>query len=259
MAVAKNLAETVPRAGLADRFVVFDNASTFDDHLACLPPGSLICRAERNVGYWAAIKWVLETRVELFARPFDYLYIVESDLVHWDLRQLAACEAFLDAEQRASGVRTQEFSVRWRWRYDKRLKFLPFHVTRSEVALRNAITGERAWFSPVKEHDGIYLSNLHPKLPALNRISALDTVFAALATKDAFVEADFFRLMMGCHPLIGVFDGGLYHSLISGSEGGTVVTGSYSANQALAKFGYHPTRSARISPQVDSVLVARTG
>src|SRR5205823_9127851 len=72
--VTRNLAELAPFAGLADRFIVFDNASTLDDHLGLVPRGTVVCRSERNLGYWSAIDWVLAQRGRLFGRPFDYLY-----------------------------------------------------------------------------------------------------------------------------------------------------------------------------------------
>ena len=182
----------------------------------------------------------------MFDREFDYLYLVESDLYHRDLSSLAACEAFLASEPRASGVRTQEFSVRWRWRYSKRLRSLPFHVVRSQVSLTNAVTGEKAWFRRVERMDEVFLSNLHPKLPALNRIAVMDEVFASLANKPNFTETDFFRLMMERHPLIGVYDGGLFHSLISFDDRRDAIMASYTDPAELERLGYQVTRSAQI-------------
>jgi hypothetical protein len=148
----------------------------------------------------------------------------------------------------ASGVRTQEFSVRWRFRFDKRLRRLPFHVERSAIAMTNQVSGEAAWFRPAIGQDRLYLSNLHPKLPALNRLSALDVVFERLALLQQFTEADFFREMMSTHPLIGVLDGGLFHSLISYSDRKRVVMGSYTNPADLARLGYAPTRTTSIRP-----------
>lgn len=248
VAVAKNLAALAPAAGLDRGFVAFDNASIFDDHLAHLPPGTVICRCERNVGYWSAIKWVLDNRFKLFNREFEHLYIVESDLHHSDLVALRACESFLASEPRASGVRTQEFSVRGRWRFDKRLSFLPGYRSRSAIQMSNAITGEKAWFRRASAQSPVYLSNLHAKLPALSRLSALDAVFAQLAAMDGFTESDFFRLMMDCHPCIGVYDGGLFHSLIAWEDRNVSLGGSYSDPADLMKVGYQPTRIASIEP-----------
>ena len=257
--VTRNLAELAPRAGLADSFVVFDNASTFDDHLALVPPGAMICRSEQNIGYWSAIQWVLASRDRLFGRRFRYLYIVESDLVHWDLAPLGLCERFLDAEPRASCVRTQEFSVRWRWRFDKRLQRLPFHVLRSQISLRNAVTDEKAWFRPAPGTPGLYLSNLHAKLPALNRLDSLDRVFAELGEMASFSEADFFGTMLKHHPYCGVYDGGLFYSAVSWADRHRSVLASYTDEGELARLGYQPTRTARIARARTTVSVARAG
>lgn len=257
--VTRNLADLAPPAGLADRFVVFDNGSTLDDHLALVPRGTVVCRSERNLGYWSAIHWVLAHRGRLFGRPFDYLYIVESDLVHWDLVPLGVCERFLESEPRASCVRTQEFSVRWRWRFDKRWQRLPFHVMRSQIILKNAVTEEKAWFRPAAGVEGVYLSNLHAKLPALNRLDALDEVFGELSEMASFTESDFFRLMMKRHPYSGVYDGGLFRSEVSWADRDRFVMASYTDERQLARLGYQPTRAARIERASTGISVMRAG
>lgn len=257
IAVTKNLVAMTARAGLDRSLVVFDNASTFPDHLQMLPAGTIVCRADVNIGYWSAIKWVLDNRRTLFDRDFANLYLVESDLYHDDLNALAKCEAFLANEPRASGVRTQEFSVRWRWRFNKSLRRLPMHVSRSQVSLVNAVTGEKAWFRPVDGAGGIYLSNLHPKLPALNRMSTVEKVFSSLAAMPDFTELDFFRLMMSHQPLIGVFDGGLFHSLVSFEDQHTVVMSSYADSAKMNRLGYLPTRASRISPVQADITIDR--
>jgi len=256
VAVTKNMAELIPAAGLSQSFVIFDNASTFDDHLAFAPEGTVIVRSPENVGYWSAIKWVLEHRSQLLGRDYKYIYMVESDLTHSDLKPLALCEDFLAATPSASCVRTQEFSVRWRWFFDKRLKRLPFHVTRSEIHLKNEVTKERAWFKPCAAFKGIFLSNLHAKLPALNRLCALDVVFDVLAAKTGFAEQDFFAEMLQRYPHIGVLDGGLFHSLFSRLDKGAV-SGSYSSPQVLAQTGYQQTRKATIKPVLANLGITR--
>lgn len=257
--VTRNLAQLAQPAGLADCFVVFDNASTHDDHLASVPRGTVVCRAQQNLGYWSAIHWVLAQRNRLFGRAFTYLYIVESDLVHWDLVPLGLCERFLESEPRASCVRTQEFSVRWRWRFDKRWQSLPFHVMRSQITLKNAVTGEKAWFRPAAECAGIYLSNLHAKLPALNRLDALDDVFGKLSAMASFTENDFFRLMMQRHSYTGVYDGGLFRSAVSWADRDRFIMASYTDETHLARLGYQPTRSARIESAPAGISVTRVG
>lgn len=260
--VTQNVVDRLSVLGLTDRLVVFDNASTYKDHLALLPAGVHICACAENLGYWAAIKWVLDHVNELASFPCEFLYIIESDLVHSDLVPLAMCERFLDSEPSASAVRTQEFSVRHRWRFDKRLRFLPFHVERSQVSLRNVVTNETAWFKAAKGFPGMYVSNLHPKLPALQRVSLLRKVFDQLAAREGFVEADYFAEAMKIKPMIGVLDGGLYHSLTTWSDRGSVISGSYASAGQLVDTGYLPTRVCRIqgveTAQVDCRIGSET-
>lgn len=105
---------------------------------------------------------------------------------------------------------------------------------------------------------GLYLSNLHPKLPALNRIGALERVFGDLSDLSAFTEGDFFRLMMKQYPHIGILDGGLYYSLTSRGDRHRVPTGSYSTADTLHNFGYHSTRTAQFMPTSDIVVTRMT-
>jgi len=179
--------------------------------------------------------------------------------VHWNLAPLGVCERFLESEPRASCVRTQEFSVRWRWRFDKRWQRLPFHVLRSQIVLRNAVTDEKAWFQPAAVTEGVYLSNLHAKLPALNRLDALDRVFGALSEMASFTERDFFRLMMRCHPYVGVYEGGLFYSAVSWANRDRFVMASYTGEGQLARLGYQPTRAARIERAPMGISVRRMG
>ena len=256
--VTRNVVDRLSSLGLTDRLVVFDNASLYQEHLDSLPKGTRVCRSAENLGYWSAIKWMLDNVDSIADFSYDFLYIIESDLVHFDFSALGKCELFLDAELTASAVRTQEFSVKQRWRFDKRLSFLPFHVERSQVSLRNAVNNEKATFKAVKKFPGLYLSNLHPKLPALHRLGLLHEVFERLAAKDGFSEGDYFVEAMKIKPMIGVLDGGLYHSLTTWSDRGTVISGSYASAEQIANVGYHPTRICRIrgveTAQVDTCI-----
>src|SRR5690606_36032204 len=100
-----------------------------------------IIESPDNIGYWSAIKWVLDNAGQMTGRSYRYIYIIESDLCHTDLKPLGACERFLDNHPQTACVRTQEFSVRRRWRYDKEKTFLPFQKRRSLISLRNLVTG----------------------------------------------------------------------------------------------------------------------
>lgn len=245
--VVKNLAEKIPDAGLSSDFILFDNASALKDHIPYAPQGTKIIQSANNIGYWTAIKWVLENAPQVMGRDYKYIYMVESDLYHTDLKALGECEDFLDSTPDASCVRTQEFSVKQRWRFDKGLKFLPFHVARSEIRLLNLATNEKAWFKKTTLPH-IYKSNLHAKLPALNRMDALKSVFSKLEQQGDFSEGDFFAEMVKIYPHIGVYDGGLFYSIYSRENMKTIVSGSYSDDDQLKKIGYQTTRYSRIVP-----------
>ncbi|MCZ8313248.1 MAG: hypothetical protein O9320_20585 [Magnetospirillum sp.] len=255
--VAQNISTLASEAGLASSLVLFDNASKYTDHLKYMPAHSYICCSERNIGYWSAIDWVLRNRDSLGGRGKKYLYIVESDLWHDSLLPLAECEAFLDLENSAVGVRTQEFSVRGRWRYDKGLSHVPFRKRRSLIHLVNQATGEKAWFKKTSLNN-LWLSNIHAKLPALNRIDALENVFRQLAARETFSEVDFFRLMMAQMPRIGILDGGIWHQL-STLDTSEVTSGSWSSEAELKKLGYQTTRTASIDRTMPIVSVRVVG
>lgn len=254
--VTENLADLVISANLDHRFVIFDNASKYNDHLVHAPDGATICRCDRNVGYWTAIKWVLENRQQLVRGDVRYLYIVESDLWHRALRPLGECEAFLEENRDCSSVRTQEFSVRNRWRYDKGLRYMPFRKMRSIVTLRDLALDAKAWFTLASGN--IWRSNLHAKLPALNRLDLMDSVFAELATLDEFTETDFFKLMRRRKPHVGVLDGGLWYQL-STPQTKNVVSGSWSDPAKLAAVGYKGTRKASIDRGPFDVRIEKVG
>lgn len=245
--VMKNLAVEIPKAGLDTSFIVFDNASTFRGHLDYLPEGARFIDCPNNIGYWSAIQHVLNIHPALFQRDFDFIYLIESDLVHHDLAALGECEEFLRATPEAACVRTQEFNVQQAWRYDKKLKFLPFHVARSEIHLIDLVTGSKAWFRKAKEFQHIYLSNLHAKLPALNRMDSMKKVFVQLSGQENFSEQDFFVEMRKLHPLIGLYNGGLFHSIFS-RENKEDISGSYIDDKKMAEIGYFATRKSRIVP-----------
>ncbi len=252
--VMKNLRVQIPLAGLSDSFIVFDNGSLYREHLDFAPPGATILESKKNVGYWSAINFVLSNYETYIKRRFEFIYLIESDLIHHDLDRLSECEIFLRRHSEASCVRTQEFSVAMRWRYSKALQLLPFHVRRSQVNLFNAVSKERAWFKKADGGSKIYLSNLHAKLPALNRIDLMRQTFARLSTLEEFSEGDFFAEMFRTHSHIGVYDGGLYHSIFDRKSH---LSGSYSSDREMKEIDYLPTRQAKIV-SMDTAPLLRT-
>jgi len=241
--VIDNLVSEGQRNGFLSDLVIFDNHSTYQAPLQGLPPEVKVYQSSKNIGYWGALHWLLEN-VDRFGKNYKYTYVVESDLIHHDMKRLDDCEAFLDAHPDVGGVRTQEFSVRWRWLYDKQFAFLPFSRRRSLVRLRNAINGQYAWFKLADPKARIFYTNLHAKIPAFNRLSAMQKVFSEIAKHEMTTEYEFMKFYYALFPKMAILDGGLYH--LEGFDDAEVVHGSWSSQRKLDEFGYFKSRASPV-------------
>jgi hypothetical protein len=242
IATMKNLQTKIPEADLQNSFFIFDNDSTFRDHLAYAPMGTTIIESPENVGYWSAIDWVMNHAEQIKGKKFKYIYCIESDLTHWSLRPLESCATFLDQHSDINCIRTQEFSVRSRWRFNKAYRFLPFRVKRSLISMKDWVTGQDAWFQRT-DQSNIWLSNLHAKVPAFNRITAMKQALNDLKALPKFGENDFFTAMHKLTPTIGILDGGLYYQG-STAMSKNIMSGSWSSPKDLAAKGYMETRKS---------------
>lgn len=223
--------------------IVFDNASRIPDHLNRLQSKARILQSDRNVGFWTAIDWVLRNHVEVLGRSYRYIYVIESDLIHFNLARLDCCERFLDRHADVGGVRTQEFNVRFRFLYDKRCPRL-FRKTNA-VQQVNSVTGKPVWFEIHDRENRIFKTNFHAKIPALNRLDLVTAVFSELRQREAISETDFMRGFHERYKIVAQIDGGLFRALANVPEAGKV-TGSYSTPADLARLGYRATRADRI-------------
>ena len=106
-----------------NNLVVFDNSSKYQDHFQFINKASNCVKSTRNLGLWSAINWILFNYKKLNQKKFKYIYIIESDTFHWDLSVIKDCEKFLLNNKSISSIRTKEFSVKNKWRYDKKLRF----------------------------------------------------------------------------------------------------------------------------------------
>lgn len=243
--VTKNISELISFINQPQRLIVFDNASKYLDHLPFIDKNSFICKSSKNLGLWSAIDWVLNNYQDLTKEKFKYLYIIESDCYHFNFSNLKNCENFLRLNKDISCIRTQEFKLNQKWRFNKKLHYLPFYKERSAVNLRNAVTNEKAFFLRERKFQKIYKSNLHPKLPSFHRISALKKVFRSLSKMRNFTEQDYFRVSMSFNKYIGILDNGMYYYL-SSANSKEIVSGSWSNSDHLAKIGYLRTRKSEI-------------
>lgn len=238
--VCKNLEAENSGHNFTEDLIVFDNASLYERHFESIPKDAKLIKSDRNVGYWSAINWVLRHYKKIMGRDYDYIYIIESDLIHRDMKRLDYCEDFLINNPNVGGIRTQNFSVKFKVFYNKKYHWIPFVNKSSLVSQKNPITGDSVWFDLVNKDAKIYLTNFHAKLPSLNRVHAMKKVFKKLEAKKNITEFDFMKLYFKEYPLMGILDGGLYKMLSSIET--SYVSGSYSTYDQLKKIGYSNTR-----------------
>ena len=69
---------------------------------------------------YAALDWILRNRAAALPGPAcDLAYVIESDMIHYDVGRLAEAEAFLRTRPDVGAVRCMEYSVADRRLYDK--------------------------------------------------------------------------------------------------------------------------------------------
>lgn len=242
--VVGNLLEQAPPEVLAN-LTVFDNRSTVVETLDLIYesfPTSQFVVAERNVGYWSAIHWWLENSPQA-----DYTYIIESDMIHYRMKEgLAASEAFLDERRDVGSVRLHEYSVKDSHLYDKDN---PQPGSKQTIWQRhvNRVTGDRVKHKLADKKNGIWTNNFLTQLPALNRTYSMRFVFEQLLRLGRFTELDFQRLYWQLHPQTAILDGGMWH-MEPGAYGGKALTGSWSNPALLEKIGYQNSRFGSIEP-----------
>jgi hypothetical protein len=239
--VIENLKEQNQTFPFFDNFLIFDNNSKYSSHLSKVPKGIKVAYSNKNIGYWSAINWVINNHLNIYKRSYEYIYIIESDLYHYDLMALKECELFLDQNPDIGSVRTQEFSVRLKFLYDKKYAWLPLPKNNSVVSQRNAITNEKVWFKRSSPSSRIWITNFHTKLPALNRMHAMADVFKRLTKESLNVtEIQFMNFYRDLYKLTGLLDGGAFRIMNSIDSPG--LSGSYSSVSALNESGYRGTR-----------------
>ncbi len=231
--------------GLMGQFILFDNASSHTGHMEIWPEKTNLLIASKNIGYWSAINWVLHNHQDILGRSFKYIYIMESDCLQYNIYKLASCEKWLDGNPDAGAVRCQEYSRRFWFLYDKRYSCLPFHKIDSAVAHYNGATHEKIVFGAMDRATGIFKTNFHSKLPALNRMCDMMRVFDCLALKRHFDEGDFMLECQELFQVVGVLNGGTYRSM-GNDPLGKLISGSYSSPELISKIGYRATREDNI-------------
>ena len=230
---------------IENQFVVFDNDSTFRDHLEFIPKGSIICKSSKNIGYWSAINWILNNYKNFFSRIFSYIYIMESDCDQYNLKNIYKCQNWLDKNRSAASVRCQNYHKKFRIFYDKKFSFLPFYKKHQAVQHFNVITNKKVKFDKFDKENNIYSTNFHTKLPALTRLDYLLSVFKILEKRKSFTEHDFIYEFQKKYKETGLYDGGIYKN-IHGQPSDTVISGSFTNKNRLEELNYFQTRKDKI-------------
>lgn len=236
---------------------VFDNASVIAEPFDNLKVPALFGMSPENIGYWGALLWTVRNFEAVTKRKFKYIHPIESDLVVRDLYRVAEAKQFLDANQNFATVRTQEFSVPFRYFYYKN-RWNPFKVGRSMVSNVNVITNEKVKFRRSSAFPNIYETNWHAKVPALHRWEPFAKALEVLALQPRLSEHDFMREMHRQHQQVAVLNGGVWwiHSgfaMLKDSK--SEIIGSYTPPEILAKHGYRTTRVDAIPSELPEVLI----
>ena len=227
---------------------VLDNGSKFKVANELYPKGSSIINFTHNIGYWGALHWFLNSGSSpIFRVGKEYLYIVESDHIHFNMHKLKNVMSFMDTNPKIKCTRVQEFSIRKRIMYSKEARYLPFRRKRSIISLRDHVTNKKAWFQRTGNDSQVYFSNLHSRLPSVFRLESLQSAFQELAEFENFSEEDFYKVMHNFSPTIGVLNGGIFFPASSYSNSHLVQSGSWGRNYSGDMTNYIPTRISSLS------------
>ena len=245
--VIHNLEQQAPE--LMPRITVFDNASTeFAVKEQLTSHFTNVFQSDHNVGYWSAIDWWLSN---LKTTP-DYTYIIESDMMHYNLHWLGQCKKFLDHHPDIGAMRLHEYSIKDFHLYNKDA---PVPGSRSNLwqSHTNRVTGESVKFEQI---EGVFWkTNFLTQLPALNRFETMKSCFEQLSAYERFTEHEFQRLYHVKYPQISILDGGMFNCDLN-PYGTKVITGSWTDAKELQRLGYQSTRFASITPK-DQYTVQR--
>ena len=235
MSVIENLKQHPDFKSLDSDLIVFDNASTFEDTKQVLHTSfTHVVDAQDNYGYWGAIGWVVRNVSAVLGKKYDYLYLIESDQIHYDWDGLDKAERFLDNHRKIDSVRVREFSVTEAHLYDKE-KHLPDSRRWAWCTQKNPFTGKRVTFEKSDE-EGIYLTNFTTLPPSINRLSLMCKAFDHLENLEAFTERDFWAACHAVNPVVALLDKGICHAKLGYAS--DVVSSHYTSIDTLKKNGY---------------------
>lgn len=246
--VVANLIEEQARAGSLD-IAVFDNGSTVAGTRELLANNfDNVYFASQNKGYWSAIDWMMEN-VDM--QRYEYLYVIESDNLHYQIERLVKCEKLLDTHPHIGSVRVQEFDVTNRHLYDK-MNPSPASRRHAWFTQVNRTTGKPVDFVPIANTEGFYETQLSTFVCSVNRLDAMQRVFARLRERQSFLETDFQSEYHKLYLTTAQLDGGVFRSNVIGDT--SMLAGSWVPDNHIA---YFQTRKDAIRPYESVEHVAR--
>lgn len=261
--VVANLKEQqrIHNFNIEDDLIVFDNGSTVPNTLELLTSNfKQVLQSNSNEGFWSAINWVLAHGVD---KKYEYIYVIESDHIHFALHKLSDIEKFLDTHPNIGGVRAQEFVVAEKHLYSKSNP----HVDSRKYAWvnqRNHITGAPIKFEQTSVPD-FYETDFLSQLHSVNRIQPFKVVFNALEKQSRlgqkFSEFDYQKQYAELYPKFGIIDGGLFHAKLTWCTGvvagSFITTGVEGYNGPMNPAGYQETRVSIITPPEQMIVLQR--
>ncbi len=248
--VLTNLKETAPGLLQSPGMTVFDNDSTEINIEAMAMYYANVCQASKNVGYWSAIDWWLES---LAADPPTYTYIIESDVLHHDFIKLWDCAGYLDRHPDVGSVRVHEYRHAERHLYDKNRPVPGSRISAWQSSV-NKVNNKQIIVEP--DEGEIYRTSYLTQLCALNRYETMKEVFRKLRQHPTFTELDFQRLYWERYTATGLLEGGIYTAELSTDKQNNAAIGSWTSTEDLKKMGYLPSRVGSIVP-MDQYTVTR--
>lgn len=216
--------------------LVFDNASTYEGAKELLHSSfSHVVDSQDNYGYWGAIGWVVRNHARVLGKSYEYLYLIESDQIHYDWPALDKVEEFLDKHTEIDSMRVREFSVSEAHLYDKE-KHLPESRRWAWCTQKNPFTGQRVTFQKSNDYDDVYVTNFTTLPPSVNRMSLMNIAFDHLECLDRFTEKDFWEACWRQNPNVALLDNGICHAKLGYAR--DVVSSHYTTTDVLIKNGY---------------------
>lgn len=224
-----------------DHFYVFDNASTYGDTPTFLRENfDNVFVAEENYGYWSAVNWFCDFASK---KGYEYVYILESDCVHYDIEKLDRALSLLENDQEVGMVRASEFLLEKVHLYDKSQRHRDSR-TCDWFSQFNIFSNQHAQYATT-DQSSILKTNLVAKVCGLHRVDPLKKVLNKLIEKEWFIEVDFQKHYFDLYKFNAIIDGGIYNS--SPAYEPNVIAGSLVVEK-VDKNGYRKTREGFVTP-----------